>query len=172
MSRVARTIGLLVTAVVAIVLVTGCGGGGKSDKAVAGDPRPKETAFHIKASAGPSFGGQVPLRLKFGETNYRAKGDVQYRWHFEDGTVSTLQNPVHTFTKPGYYLVIVDARDEKSNDRWNLFVGAWPKEVWQASRTHPLTTKIAESRTAGQWGRTHKRQRELEAAAVRRTENL
>jgi hypothetical protein len=170
MSRVARTTGLLVAAVVAIVLVTGCGGG-KSNKAVAGDPRPKETNFHIKATANP-FGGAAPLRIKFKGFPYRAKGDVQYRWHFEDGTVSTLQNPVHMFKRPGYYLVLVDARDETGNDRWNLFVGIWPKDVWQASRTTPLTKNVAKTRIGGQWSRTHKRQRELEAAAVRRTENL
>jgi hypothetical protein len=170
MSKVARPIGLLVTAVVAFLLVTGCGGG-KSDKPVAGDPRPKETAFHVRAQPIP-FGGQVPLKVKFKGWSYRAKGDVQYRWHFDDGTVSTLQNPVHTFKKPGYYLVLMDARDDKGNDRWNLFIGAWPKKIWQASRTSPLTKSIAKSRVSGQWRRTHKLHRELKAATVRRTENL
>ena len=171
MSRVARTFGLLVTAVVAFVLVTGCGGDSNSDKPVAGDPRPKEPNFHVKATAGP-FAGATPLTIRFKGLSFRAKGDVQYRWHFDDGTVSTLQNPVHTFKRPGYYLVLMDARDDKSNDRWNLFVGAWPKAVWLASRTRPLTKTIAESRTTSQWARTHKRQRELKAAVARRTENL
>lgn len=171
MIRVARTIGLLVAAVVAIALVTGCGGDDKSDKPAAGDPRPKDTAFHVKATAGP-FAGASPLKIKFTGTAFRAKGDVQYRWHFDDGTVSTAQNPVHTFQKAGYYLVLMDARDETNNDRWNLFVGAWPKSIWQASRTRPLTKTIAESRTKGQWRRTRARRRALEATNAGRTENL
>jgi PKD domain len=170
MTKFARTILLVGTALVAVVLVTGCGGG-DSNKPVAGDPRPKEPNFHVKATAGP-FAGAAPLRIKFRGFSYRAKGDVHYSWHFDDGTVSNVQNPVHTFSRPGYYLVLMDARDDTNNDRWNLFVGAWPKQVWQASRTRPLTKKLAESRTAGQWHRTNQRRGELQARVAKRTENL
>lgn len=161
---------MVATAVVAFVLVTGCGGDDK-DKAVAGDPRPKEKNFHVKATAAP-FAGAAPLRIKFTGFGYRAKGDVKYSWHFDDGTTSNLKAPVHTFKRPGYYLVLMDARDDKNNDRWNLFVGAWPKAVWQAARTKPLTKKLAEYRTATQWKRTRQRRRELKAQVAKRTQNL
>jgi PKD repeat protein len=34
---------------------------------------------------------------------------VSYKWNFGDGTISTLQNPTHTYTNPGKYTITLSA---------------------------------------------------------------
>jgi PKD repeat protein len=47
--------------------------------------------------------GRVPLTVNFYDTS---RGTItSWDWDFGDGTRSTLQNPVHTYTAPGEYLV-------------------------------------------------------------------
>ena len=48
--------------------------------------------FKVKANA-DHFAGPTPLAVKFSAPAKGAKGDVLYRWRFDDGTSSTEQNP-------------------------------------------------------------------------------
>jgi hypothetical protein len=54
-----------------------------------------------------------------------------FRWAFDDRTESTDQNPEHTFRKPGWYAVTMDARDDAGHTyRVNLLVHAWRERDW------------------------------------------
>jgi PKD domain-containing protein len=115
----------------AALLVAACGGDDKKDEVKVDDPNADNPRFHVAASAS-QFGGPTPLKVRFFSTPYHEKGTVRWRWRFDDGTTSEEQNPVHTFPRPGYYQVLMEARDTKGRDAWNLIVGAWPPEVWEA----------------------------------------
>jgi hypothetical protein len=72
--------------------------------------------------------------MRFFATPFHSTGKVHYRWRFDDGTISEEKSPLHTFTKPGYYQVLMEARDEKGQDAWNLILGVWPPKVWEAGK--------------------------------------
>jgi hypothetical protein len=114
----------------AALLVAACGSDKKNESHVT-DPNPDNTRFHVGADA-TRFGGPTPLTVSFASSPFHETGKVRWRWRFDDGTISEEQNPVHTFKRPGYYQVLMEARDEKGTDAWNLILGAWPPEVWEA----------------------------------------
>jgi PKD domain len=143
-----------ITAVAAMALLAaGCGdddggGGGK---------------FKVKATA-EKFAGPTPLVTRFSASTSGEEGDVLYRWRFDDGTTSTDQDPGHTFSRPGYYQVILDARDEDGNAaRQSLLLGAWPPKQWADAQVKPFTKKSAAAAQKGQQRRTDRRRAELRA---------
>ena len=130
----------------------GCGGGGG-----------KKGSGTIEVTANlDRFAGPVPLTGKFSAKPKNAKGKVYYRWRFDDGTQSEQQATTHTFPRPGYYTVILDARDESGNNaRQSLLLGAWPVKQWAHAQTVPITKKSALNTEKVQQGRTDKRHQEL-----------
>ncbi len=125
----------LVPGVLALVL-TAAGCGGSSSK--------KGTGTISLTVDADRFAGPTPLNSKFSAKPKDAQGQVFYRWRFDDGTQSEEQNPSHSFPRPGYYTVIVDARDESGNNtRQSLLLGAWPPRQWAEAQTKPLTKKGA-----------------------------
>jgi hypothetical protein len=141
----------LVIAAVSLV-AAGCGGDDKGGKA---------SDFKVKANA-DHFAGPTPLAVKFSASAKGAKGDVLYRWRFDDGTSSTAQNPSHTFPRPGYYQVVLDTRDANGDaGRQSLLLGAWPPKQWADAQTRPFTKKSAASAQKGQQKRTDARRSEL-----------
>ncbi len=50
--------------------------------------------------------GKAPFTVQFADQSTGASG---YQWQFGDGTTSTEQNPVHTYTHPGTYTVTLVA---------------------------------------------------------------
>jgi PKD repeat protein len=48
--------------------------------------------------------GTIPLKIHFTD---QSKYATSWNWNFGDGSTSTLKNPVHTYTKPGKYQVIL-----------------------------------------------------------------
>jgi hypothetical protein len=165
--------GALLTLPILALLVAGCGGDDKSNASKAKDPSSKDPRFHVQTTAS-KYAGPAPLTISFKTVPFKASGDVAYRWRFDDGTTSAAQNPVHTFKKPGYYQVLMDARDEKNNTRWNLFVGAWGAQEWEKAqkRARPLTEAQAKKIRRNQWKRTHDRRRVQKQAALARTNDL
>jgi PKD domain len=142
-----------VPGVLALVLLgAGCGGGGG-----------KKSSGTLTVTANlDRFAGPVPLTGKFSAKPKNAKGKVYYRWRFDDGTQSEQQATTHTFPRPGYYTVILDARDESGyNARQTLLLGAWPVKQWANSQTTPLTRKSALHTEKVQNERTIKRRNEL-----------
>lgn len=116
-------------ALAATALATGCGD----------DDEKSSKPLDVTATAKP-FGGPAPLKSSFVTKVKNADGNVIFRWRFDDGTISTERDPTHTFKKPGYYLVVVDARDEGGNtDRHNLLLGAVTGDEWGKARRRQIT---------------------------------
>lgn len=153
----------VIAIVVVVVAVASSGDSGGTKKKAKDDPQPNNPRFHTRALA-DHYGGPVPMTVKFNVKPFNDTGTVSYRWHFDDGTVSSVQTPVHTFTRAGSYQVLLDARDSTGdNDRWNLVVGAWPANVWG-------TTKPADipKQQAAQKVRTNQRAAQERATAAQR----
>lgn len=54
--------------------------------------------------------GDAPLKVDFDSSS--SKGNiVEYRWDFGDGVISRQQHPVHTYTVPGKYNVVLKVVD-------------------------------------------------------------
>jgi hypothetical protein len=139
---------------VLVLALFGAGCGGGDDKKSSGQ---MEVSVNLDRYAGP-----VPLTGKFSAKAKNANGDVYYRWRFDDGTQSEKQTDTHTFTRPGYYTVILDARDESGNNaRQSLLLGAWPVRQWAEAQTKPVTRKSAIHVQKVQQGRTDKRHQEM-----------
>jgi len=51
--------------------------------------------------------GSAPLTVTFTDLSFNAP--TAWSWDFGDGTNATVQNPVHTFDRPGVYTVSLDA---------------------------------------------------------------
>jgi hypothetical protein len=77
------------------------------------------------------YAGPAPLTVAFTARTINAKGRVRYAWNFDDRTTSTEQNPRHTFRKPGWYIVTMDARDDSGESyRITLQLRAWKPRDW------------------------------------------
>ncbi|MDQ1251304.1 MAG: hypothetical protein QG646_377 [Euryarchaeota archaeon] len=63
-------------------------------------------------SASPTS-GSAPLNVSF--TDKSTGSPTAWRWSFSDGTNSTDQNPVHTFSKPGIYFVTLTVSNAGGN---------------------------------------------------------
>ncbi len=50
----------------------------------------------------PTTSGCAPLTAQFTDAT---SGSIAWLWNFGDGTTSTLQNPTHTYTTPGFFTV-------------------------------------------------------------------
>jgi hypothetical protein len=154
-------VALIAAAVLAVVVIAG---GNDSTKLL--DPAPENHAFHIDGEA-DRYAGPAPMKIKFYADAYHNKGGVTYFWRFDDGFATKDKNPTHTFVKPGYYQVLVDAVDSKTknNDRFNLFIGVWPADVWAKAQSGKAVNNQAE--VAQQWARTRQRKRDLIANCLR-----
>ena len=142
---------VLAAAFAAALFVTACGG---DDKGGGGN-------FDVSGNA-DQFAGPTPLISRFTAKSKNAKGDVIYRWRFDDGTTSEEQNPTHSFPRPGYYTVILDALDEDgNNDRQTFLLGAWPPQQWAEAQRTPLTKKGAQDAQKVQQARTDARHAEI-----------
>jgi hypothetical protein len=98
------------------------------------DVAPEDQSFHVNGEA-DRYSGPAPHKVQFAAEPYNASGDVRWFWLFDDGTTSTERNPSHTFREPGYYLVQVEAIDEKKHSAARgLFLGIWPAKVWAAAQ--------------------------------------
>ena len=149
--RAYRVLLLVAAALAAALFVASCGsdddGGGGT--------------FNITGNA-DHFAGPTPLVARFSADAKNAKGDVAYRWRFDDGTTSEEQNPTHSFPRAGYYTVILDARDEEgNNDRQTFLLGAWPARQWAEAQRTPLTKSGAQDAQRVQQRRTDARHRDI-----------
>jgi hypothetical protein len=164
---------LLLALLAAAFLAAGCGSDDKKSSAQKSgvptikDPAPDRHDFHIFADAN-RYAGPTPLTTNFKVGAFRGHGTVRYHWTFDDGTTSTEQNPTHTFKKAGSYTVLVDAKDQDNfNDRWNLVLGVWPVDVWNARKPIEQRTKNEiKALQADQARRTAKRIHELQVAGL------
>jgi hypothetical protein len=144
----------LLSSLVFAFAATGCGGDDGEQKLEDLDPGNRH--FHTAANA-DVFAGPPPLRVQFRADAFRASGPVHYRWKFDDGTFSQGQTPTHTFTKPGSYGVIMDARTAETNDRQTLILGVWPRKVWERAGRIRLTGRFIRRVQQDQRDRTARR---------------
>jgi len=155
-----RTAAIAVLVTVAVA-ATGCGGDDKG-----GSKGRFEVSGKVDHYAGPT-----PLVIRLTADSKHADGDVIYRWRFDDGTSTTNPNVTHKFDRPGYYQVILDARDESGdNDRESFLFGAWPPQQWAKAQHTPLTKKGALHTQKVQQQRTDKRRAELRKELRRRAQ--
>ena len=149
--RPSKMLFVLAAALSAALFVGACGG----------DEGGNGGTFKITGNA-DRFAGPTPLISRFTADAKNAKGDVIYRWRFDDGTTTEEQNPTHTFPRAGYYTVILDARDEDgNNDRQTFLLGAWPPKQWTEAQRTPLTKEGARNAQKVQQERTDARHREI-----------
>jgi PKD repeat protein len=56
------------------------------------------------------------LTIEFKDRSWDVDSNiVSWRWDFGDGSTSTEQNPIHTFSEPGTYLVVLTVTDDKGS---------------------------------------------------------
>jgi PKD repeat protein len=58
--------------------------------------------------------GTVPLTIQFTDTS--TDNPTSWLWDFGDGTTSTEQNPIHTYTTPGIYTIKLIATNEANHN--------------------------------------------------------
>ena len=71
--------------------------------------------YHLTANAGGPYYGNVGDEIQFYGSAYGSEPPYSYHWDFGDGTTSTEQNPVHTYTKAGNYTVTLTVTDAYGN---------------------------------------------------------
>jgi hypothetical protein len=77
------------------------------------------------------YTGPAPLIVRFAATTIHGSGGSTYRWSFDDGRTSGEQGPRHTFDRPGWYAVTLDARDGAGHTyRNNLLLHVWRPRDW------------------------------------------
>ena len=78
---------------------------------------------YISVGAGPPLianfsgtptSGSAPLTVSF--TDLSIGNITAWEWNFGEGTTSTLQNPVHTFTSPGEYDIALEVSNATGSD--------------------------------------------------------
>ncbi|WP_440950858.1 PKD domain-containing protein [Methanosphaerula subterraneus] len=80
--------------------------------------------------------GKAPLTVRFTDTSH---GDVTgYEWNFGDGTTSTEQNPIHTYTDAGRYTVNFTVSGAGSSDSL-----VKPDLITVQGTTAPVTPPVA-----------------------------
>ena len=83
----------------------------KTDYILVGiEPENPEAEF-----SGEPRNGYAPLIVNFTDLSTPGIGSiVVWNWDFGDGTISTEQNPEHTYTTPGYYTVSLEVMNSSS----------------------------------------------------------
>ncbi len=73
----------------------------------------KKLSFSAKFVADKNS-GFIPFTVHF--TDQSTGNPISWLWNFGDGDTSTMQNPIHTFSKKGVYSVSLVAYDQKNSD--------------------------------------------------------
>lgn len=77
-----------------------------------GDVSITDTIHPLKPNFAPNITqGCVPLEVVFSDSTNTGSPIVSYQYDFGDGSVSSDENPTHTFTTPGEYIVTLDVEN-------------------------------------------------------------
>lgn len=103
--------------------------------------------------------GYVPLRVQFVDLSEPASDPIEaWNWRFGDGTVSTDQNPRHTYTKAGTYSVSFTAMAADGSDSLDKasYIRVWdtvpPVAAFKGTPVSgdvPLTVQFADASKPG-----------------------
>ncbi len=152
------------------VLAAGCGDSGNDYTSPLAGLRPAARPPILVDIAGDPIAGPPPVKTHFDSHASGADGPFLFHWTFDDGTTSTEQNPVHTFSKPGVYDVVLDVRNlQGKTARRGALVGVWPQAEWASgnNKNAPLIgTKAIKDRQVRQVARSKER-RAVIAAKLR-----
>lgn len=77
-------------------------------------PSPPEPRTPVANFWGSPRSGDVPLNVTF--TDISTETPIEWNWSFGDGTYSTVQNPVHTYSEAGNYTIALTASNAAGND--------------------------------------------------------
>jgi len=93
----------------------------------------------IPYAASPTFGA-VPLSVSFNSTNVDAAGDpiTAWNWSFGDGSTSTAQNPMHTYTNIGIFSPSLIA----TNSFGSALIGLGPASIVVTNSTTAATWTV------------------------------
>jgi len=94
----------------AVLTVTDSSGNDDSDSVTI---KVSAVPLEATATADPTSGG-APLEVSFTGEVTGGTPPYDFVWSFGDGTTSTEQNPVHTYTDPGRYSVTLTVTDSSS----------------------------------------------------------
>jgi PKD repeat protein len=72
--------------------------------------------------------GKAPLKVTF--TDKSQHSPTTYLWYFGDGTTSSVQSPVHTYTERGFYRVTLKVTNSAGVDYTDHTVLVFPKWFW------------------------------------------
>jgi len=137
--RTALRPGKLACALLAfLALAASCSQPGGEDDDDSFLPRERDD-FAADADA-DTYAGPAPLAVHFSAKTINGTAPVVYAWDFDDHSGSAQQNPAHTFRRPGWYLVTMDARDGAGRSYpINLQLHAWKPSEWRRlqKRTDP-----------------------------------
>jgi hypothetical protein len=109
-----------------------CGKDDSSSKKSATNPEaPDPTVFDVEIDMSTGA-GPVPLKVAYKSRVANAKGKVTYKWTFDEGgATSTEANPTFTYSKTGWKLAKVVAKDEGGHTSNALQpIRVWPVAVW------------------------------------------
>ncbi|UCH88105.1 MAG: right-handed parallel beta-helix repeat-containing protein [Thermoplasmata archaeon] len=88
-------------------------GAGAFSEEVSGTPQEPVSEHPVVIIDTGKKEGEAPFEVSFDGTLTDPQGkSVTYEWDFGDGDTSTEENPVHTYDKPGEYLVTLTVTDE------------------------------------------------------------
>ena len=89
--------------------------------------------------------GCAPLTINFDDRSSTTMGSI-FNWNFGDNTLSTIQNPSHTYSEPGIYnvsLQIVNNYGCASTLMINNLVNAYPTPVASFASDPSVTTTLS-----------------------------
>ncbi len=72
------------------------------------------TVSPVAAFSGASTSGKVPLTVAF--TDKSTGTPTKWKWTFGDGTISTVKNPTHKYSKAGSYTVALTATNSAGSN--------------------------------------------------------
>jgi PKD repeat protein len=95
----------------------------------------------VSRFAATPLAGKAPLAVRFEDRSIG--GPTKWAWDFNDGAISNVQNPVHTFAEPGSYTVklTINRNDVSASFTQIVNVGGVPNTDFSAS---PLAVNVNE----------------------------
>jgi hypothetical protein len=118
---------------------------------------PRERDDFAADADADAYAGPAPFTVHFTAKTINGAAPVVYTWDFDDGSTSTARDPTHTYRRPGWYLVTMDARDATGRSYpIHLQLRAWKPSEWKRMQTHNDPRIIARSLRALQRKRRKK----------------
>ncbi|MDP3029150.1 MAG: PKD domain-containing protein [Deltaproteobacteria bacterium] len=106
-----------------------------SDGASGNSYNSKQVKIHVRSTVAAISANKLhekaPFTVEFSSSGSRDKriGELAYFWDFADGSASQDQNPVHTYSRPGFYEVTLQVKGPSGTHSAKLVVHArhnWP----------------------------------------------